>query len=306
MPGITGMATNRTATMEQTMHRIYPEQINLPFNRSELPEGFQILPCPGSAGVSQTGHRVLISGQSVLMVKGADGVSLPDENCLPDPECMLDPVHFADWNGAPVIASSISTDRPIPERLIAESFNAFNDSISPPLLSITGMGKQILHWDRSSRFCPVCGAAMIWIGNSWGKLCTGCSREQFPGIHPCAIVVVKRDDQLLLIRKPEWPKGRYSLVAGFLDFAESLEECAAREVKEETGVTVRHIRYVTSQSWPFPSQLMAGFVAEYSHGDIAITDPEIEDARWFTIGSLPSLPASRSIARFMIDLFNKV
>lgn len=90
-------------------------------------------------------------------------------------------------------------------------------------------------------------------------------------------------------------------MAGFLDVGESLEECAIRETREETGIEIKNVRYVTSQCWPFPSQLMAGFVADYSGGSIQVDGNEVEDARWFTIGSLPNLPAQRSIARFLID-----
>lgn len=152
-----------------------------------------------------------------------------------------------------------------------------------------------------SRYCACCGETLEQLQESWGKKCIGCGYEHYPNIHPCAIVLIRRDDQLLLIRKPEWPTGRYSLVAGFLDVSESLEECAIREALEETGVSIRNIRYVASQAWPFPSQLMVGFVAEYASGDIKVDGKEIDDARWFTIGSLPSLPAGRSIARYLID-----
>lgn len=113
--------------------------------------------------------------------------------------------------------------------------------------------------------------------------------------------MIRRDNQLLLIRKPEWAPGRYGLVAGFLDVGESLEECAVRETREETGIAIKNIRYVTSQCWPFPSQVMAGFVAEYAGGTLCVDGNEVEDARWFSLDSLPTLPARRSIARYLID-----
>ena len=106
-----------------------------------------------------------------------------------------------------------------------------------------------------------------------------------------------------MTRKAEWIPGRYSLVAGFLDFGESLEECAIREVREETGIEINNVRYVGSQNWPFPAQLMAGFVADYVAGDIQVDLNELEDARWFTCDALPLLPGRRSIARWIIDNF---
>jgi NAD+ diphosphatase len=106
------------------------------------------------------------------------------------------------------------------------------------------------------------------------------------------------------VRKAEWAAGRYSLVAGFLDLGESLEECAAREVREETGIRVKNIRYVGSQHWPFPSQLMAGFVADYAGGDLQVDGIELEDARWFSRREMPdALPGRRSIARWIIERF---
>ena len=90
-------------------------------------------------------------------------------------------------------------------------------------------------------------------------------------------------------------------MAGFLEFGENLEEAAAREIAEETGVGVRNVRYVGSQCWPFPSQLMAGFVAEYAGGEISVDTRELADARWFPVEALPDLPPRRSIARFILD-----
>jgi NAD+ diphosphatase len=106
---------------------------------------------------------------------------------------------------------------------------------------------------------------------------------------------------LLLARKAGWPEGRYGLVAGFLDFGENLEEAVVREVREETGVEVCGARYLGSQCWPFPSQLMAGFTAEYVSGEVCVDTLELEDARWFSVESLPNLPPKRSIARYLID-----
>jgi len=113
---------------------------------------------------------------------------------------------------------------------------------------------------------------------------------------------VKRGEEFLLVRKAAWPQGRYSLIAGFLDMGESLEECVHREVQEEAGIRVENLRYLGSQNWPFPSQLMAGFVADYAGGEIRADESEIEDVQWFCAGRMPALlPSRRSIARYIID-----
>ena len=97
-------------------------------------------------------------------------------------------------------------------------------------------------------------------------------------------------DRVLLARKAGWAPGRYALVAGFVDNGESLEGAVAREVKEEVGVDVTDIQYVGSQNWPFPSQLMVGFVARYAGGEITIDTDELEDARWFRAARCPACP----------------
>ncbi len=189
----------------------------------------------------------------------------------------------------------------LPPGFIAEHFNAVEERIGISELTLGGIARQILHWEKSHRHCSVCGAILTPSDGTWGMICLSCGREHFPSISPCAIVLVKRGDQFLLTRKSGWPDGRYSLVAGFVDFGESLEECAEREVFEETGIKVCNIRYVGSQSWPFPSQLMAGFTADYKSGEIQVDRCELEDARWFSMDRLPLLPPRRSIARWIIE-----
>ena len=119
------------------------------------------------------------------------------------------------------------------------------------------------------------------IEGEWGKRCPACRYEHYPHLHPAVIVMVQDGNRCLLARKAGWAPGRYALVAGFVDNGESLEGAVAREVKEEVGLDVTDIRYVGSQNWPFPSQLMVGFVARYAGGDVTIDAEELEDARWF-------------------------
>lgn len=278
----------------------YPEMVNLPFNRNCLGDDFSMRLSP-TVENSENNRWVLLQGGNLLVCRHGDQVSLPEG---PQPDWLQLrhlPLCFADWQGFTVQAASVAADAALPPGIVAEPFNSLQQVIPDDLMSLAGIAKQLLHWQKKSRFCSICNGNLVQMPNTWGKRCNGCGYEHFPQIHPCAIVLIRRDDQLLLIHKPEWVNGRYGLVAGFLDAGESLEECAIREAMEETGVTIKNIRYVASQAWPFPSQVMVGFFADYQSGDIKVDGAEVEDARWFTIGSLPNLPASRSIARYLID-----
>jgi len=278
----------------------YPEEINLPFNFSSIKDGFTYS-FTSTNYIQDTGIYVILHGANVIFENRENHFNLPEDK-LPDflkPEAP--PLHIGYWNHKPLYVFTISSKISINEPYYAEPFNSSCDRLLPEILTIAGLGKQILHWDRQSRFCSKCGAKTEPISNSFGKKCTACGGEHYPHLHPCAIVLVKKNDEILLTRKREWAPGRYGLVAGFLDFGESLEECAIREVSEETGITIKNVRYVGSQNWPFPAQLMAGFVAEYSGGEIVVEMNELEDARWFKKDDLPALPGKRSIARWIID-----
>ena len=280
----------------------YPEQINLPFNFSCIRESFKLRHITAEE-LTDEGYWVVIQGNSVVLLSQDAGTPVLLEGELPAGMVpQQKPLCIGTWQGRPLRICSVSSKITVELPLVAEQFNATEQRLNFQTLTLAGLAKQILHWELQSRHCSRCGLEMVRIPDTWGKQCA-CGTQHFPHIHPCAIVLVKRDNQVLLTRKAEWPPGRYSLVAGFLDFGESLEECAIREVKEETGIEIENVRYVGSQNWPFPAQLMAGFVADYAAGEIAVDTQELEDACWFPVDALPLMPPKRSIARYIIDNF---
>ncbi|HLO27009.1 MAG TPA: NAD(+) diphosphatase, partial [Geobacteraceae bacterium] len=248
------------------------------------------------------GIWVILQGTALVIRREGEICSLPEG----EPADWLDPGNaplcIGLWQGKPVRALAIGKGVVPPAPFMVEPFNAVEERLDDRLLTLGGLAHQIFHWEKQSAVCSRCGGEMTRIPGSWGKKCLSCRHEHYPHIHPCVIVLVKRGDEFLLIRKAEWPAGRYSLIAGFVDIGESLEECVHREVGEEAGVRVKNLRYVGSQNWPFPSQLMAGFVADYDGGEVRADHTEIEDAQWFCAGRMPaSLPLRRSIARYIID-----
>lgn len=166
-----------------------------------------------------------------------------------------------------------------------------------------GYAAQIGTWAREHRFCGSCGSAMVQVPRERAMYCQACDLRSYPRISPSMIVLITRGDEVLLARSPRFVTGVYSTLAGFAEPGESAEDCLRREVYEEVQLKVRNIQYIGSQCWPFPHSMMLGFHAEYESGDIVPQADEIEDAQWFSVHDLPPLPAGRSIARHLIDLY---
>ncbi|MDF1685080.1 MAG: NAD(+) diphosphatase [Legionellaceae bacterium] len=169
------------------------------------------------------------------------------------------------------------------------------------LFSMVSRAKQLINWDKNTQFCGQCGKTNQLNQTEHSKTCTECTFMTFPHIAPAMLVLIWRDDELLLARTPQFKAGIYSILAGFVEPGETLEQTVAREVKEEAGIHIKNIEYVGSQPWPFPSNLMLGFTAEYDHGELYIADDELEDAQWFKLDQLPQLPKPMSLSRIMID-----
>ena len=280
----------------------YPDTVNLPFNRACLLGAFQPL-APDAPEFAEPGFLLLIQGGD-LVVFNRNGAPVLPSGPPPDWVEPESTVIIGIWQGQPLRVGRVSRTTSLPAPFTAEPFNAYSERLDDQFLTLGGIARNLLGWDRESARCPRSGGGTERHTGSWGKRCTLCGLERFPPTHPCAIVLVRRGEEFLLGRKAIWPEGRYSLIAGFLDAGESLEECARREVREESGVEITNLRYVGSQCWPFPSQVMAGFVADYAGGELAVEDDELEDVRWFSVNSPPPvLPTKRSIARWIIDRY---
>jgi len=168
---------------------------------------------------------------------------------------------------------------------------------------VAGRAKQIVEWNRTHRFCGRDGIETVQVPMELAKKCPRCGTVFYPRLSPAAIVLVSRGDEILMARSPGFPSGMYSVLAGFVEPGESIEETIKREICEEVGVEVENIRYFGSQPWPFPNSLMIGFIVDYAGGELRIDPSEIEDAGWYKIDDLPQLPPRVSIARAMIDEF---
>ncbi|MBC7182735.1 MAG: NAD(+) diphosphatase [Marinobacter sp.] len=169
---------------------------------------------------------------------------------------------------------------------------------SPAEMLSTGF--QVWQWWRDHRYCGRCGAETSSHSRERAKWCEPCGIPWYPRLAPCVIVVIRRDDRLLLAKSSRGKRHFYSLIAGFVEPGESLEGAVSREVKEETGLDVTNIRYHASQPWPFPHQLMVGFFADYAGGDLVLQEDELADADWFLPGDTPPVPPETTIAGRLI------
>lgn len=275
----------------------------LPFNIDLL--GADFIPVkPGDQPWGPPGSWALLQGRSLVVLDDPRGATLPRGELPSWCAAAEEPVCIGLWQGDFLWALAIAADTDIPAPFITLPFQGTETPLDDRLSTLAGLANQILHWQRRSRFCSCCSVELARIPGTWGMRCPACGAEHFPHIHPCIIVLVRRGEELLLVRHAGRGNGNYSLIAGFLDFGESLEECVQREVREEAGVEVTNIRYVGNQSWPFPSQQMVGFLADYAGGEVRPDGVEVTDASWFTFDTLPRHPGSlRSIARWILNSY---
>ena len=170
---------------------------------------------------------------------------------------------------------------------------------------------QLLRWQNDTQFCSRCSAAVNSAkSGERSMVCSVCRLQQYPRVQPCVITAITRanpvtgETQILLAHHHRYGQTvlplQYGLIAGFVEVGESLEHAVVREVAEEVGISLTDIRYVSSQPWPFPSNLMLGFRATYVSGDIVLQEDELSHADFFDLSDLPKIPFKGSIAYDLI------
>lgn len=189
-------------------------------------------------------------------------------------------------------------------------FRDLVNHLNTPLLHHISHAMQLLRWRADHRFCSRCGTPTHNHAHEYASVCPQCHYHSYPRVQPCVITAIVKNQtqpQLLLAlhhrhyQKDNPSQSMYGLIAGFVEAGESLEHAVQRETWEETGLSIRHIRYLDSQPWPYPSNLMLGFVAEYADGDLTPQTSELHDARFFDLDKLPNIPKTGTIARTLID-----
>ncbi len=249
-------------------------------------------------------HLVLTLGEDILATEDGEQVLLPRAD-IPDVPVSA---FLGLWSGEPVFSASVAS--PPAVRPLALDIRAIGRTMDRDIAAVCAHARALAVWHRRMRFCPACGQQLTLRPSGHSAQCEDCGTEQFPRVDPAVIMLVHDGgDRVLLGRSAHFPAGMHSVLAGFVEPGESLEEAVAREVFEEVGVRVRDVQYSGSQPWPFPQSLMLGFVAEARETAIHINPTEIESAAWYTRDELllprdqrpVKLPRAVSISRDLLD-----
>jgi NAD+ diphosphatase len=215
----------------------------------------------------------------------------------------MHPVYLGSYRGQPCYADQGELTGVNSSEYSFQEIRSLFGRLEDAFYEIALFGVHLAEWDKSSQFCGRCRGTLTPRNDMRAKECPDCGRLEFPRISPAIIVLIEKGNSLLLARSSRFPGGFLSVLAGFVEPGESLEDAVRREVKEEVGILVKDIAYFGSQPWPFPDSLMIGFTAQYESGEIRIDGEEIVEAGWYRWDNLPQIPGKLSIARRLIDWF---
>jgi len=250
-----------------------------------------------------TPYWLLFKMDKFLVLENNGKIALPDIDLNELNIKTVGRQYLGRMDGRCCYAAELSPDTVTPEGLSFCDLWGLFYQIPNELFFLVGKAYHIMHWDRTHQYCSRCGAPTVNNKEERAKLCPSCGLVNYPRISPAIIVAITRGSEILLAQGSSFQTAFYSVLAGFVEPGETLEECVQREVGEEVGLKVKNIKYFGSQPWPFPDSLMVGFTAEYDSGDIEIDNREILEAGWFTADHLPLIPRQGSIARQLIDSF---
>lgn len=261
----------------------------------------------------ETALWFLFRGDKLLVQQKAEVVSVPlaaNPESLGITAVIRPPLYLGYLNSNPPLhcyAAELPADAEATPNTTFQGLRSLYAKLDEELFWVAGRAVQIVDWDRNHQFCGRCGTPTTIMPSERARKCPSCHLTNYPRLSPAMIVRVEKRDEngrfLLLARANRFPPGFYSVLAGFVEPGETLEQCVAREVREEVGIEVKNINYFGSQPWPFPNSLMIAFTAEFASGDITLDETEILEAGWYSADSLPQIPPPLSIARRLIDDF---
>ena len=253
---------------------------------------------------SEPGVSIILRNQEFLTSKASEVLLFEDDD-LKWSEMKFINKHFLGYLGKrPCFVSCLEDSSPISDEMILSPLRSLLGRIPDSIFNIFSRSLQIDNWYISNQFCGGCGKGIKAHQTERAMICECKNRLIYPTISPCIIVLVTNGEELLLAHNKNFPGEFYSTLAGFIEPGESAESAIEREVFEEVSVRIKNITYYGSQSWPFPSQLMLGYHAEYDEGLISPDGVEIDKADWFNFKELPQVPTGNiSISGKLIESY---
>ena len=259
---------------------------------------------PSTPSKGQLAYWFVFCSDNLLVTAEKSTAPIP---CLMDlADLNLSPIrtqYLGTLDGRACYSAELFPQSIAPEGYVFSDLRSLYARFDEDIFRLAGRALQIMSWDQSHQYCGRCGHPTEQLQGEMAKTCPICQFTSYPRISPVTSVAVLKDDTILLIRHAGSRGRMRTIVAGFLEPGETLEECVKREVLEEVGLQVKNIKYFGSQPWPFPNSLMIGFTAEYESGEIQVDGKEVTEAAWCNVTSISDIPPRMSISREIIDWF---
>jgi NAD+ diphosphatase len=258
-----------------------------------------VTPGPGNG----TENYWFVFGSNKLLVKVNDGVySIPLLKSFE--ELGLSRVrkqYLGTLQGCPCYSAEVPPETSPPDGMTFRDLRSLYGTLDEDIFLLAGKAIQIVNWDQAHQYCGRCGHQTEEMPGERAKKCPVCGLISYPRLSPAVITAVLKENKILLARYAGIRGHMHTILAGFIEPGETIEECLRREIQEEVGIQVKNIKYFGSQPWPFPNSLMIGFTAEYESGVISVDGKEIAEAAWYDVNNLPEIPSKMSISREIID-----
>lgn len=253
---------------------------------------------------SESSISIVLRNQEFLTSKNSEFLIFEEDDLKWSEMEMVNKQFIGYLNEKPCNILEVTHDSKLDDDLILTPLRNLLGRIPDSLFTVCSRSLQLSEWKRNNQFCGVCGKNMKMHETERAMFCECNSVLIYPKISPCIIVLVTKGEELLLAHNKNFPGTFYSTLAGFIEAGESAESAIHREIFEEVKVRVQNIKYFGSQSWPFPSQLMLGYHAEYLEGEITPDGEEIDLADWFHYKDLPNVPTGNiSISGQLIESY---
>ncbi len=255
--------------------------------------------------INETDYILHYQGNTILLKTKGDELAIPQKKDFPEISAETDVVFLFSLDEVPcfLVWDELNADE---SQMAYTDISFFRSTTQREIGWVCLVGLHLRNWYLQNRFCGNCGTRTQHKSDERAVVCPACNAVVYPKISPAIIVAILSNDKILLARNSNFVGGWYSLVAGFVDVGETLEETVRREVKEEVGLDVWNIRYYKSQPWELSGSMMIGFIAEADENQpICIDEKEIIAAAWFTRENLPNHPLNISIAGEMIEKFER-